>query len=38
MEKEIDVQEVLKHMREIIGMQAQDIAILKARIESLTNS
>lgn len=38
MEQEIDIQLVLKNMREIIGAQAQDIAVLKARIESITNS
>ena len=38
MEQEIDIQQVLKNMREIIGVQAQDIAILKARLESTTNS
>lgn len=34
MEKEIDIQVVLKAMREIIGNQAQEIAILKASIEA----
>ena len=34
MEKEIDIQAVLKAMREIIGNQAQEIAILKATLEA----
>jgi hypothetical protein len=38
MEKEIDIQAVLKAMREIIGNQAQEIAILKATLEASTNS
>jgi hypothetical protein len=38
MEKEIDIQVVLKSMRETIGNQAQEIAILKATIEASTNS
>jgi hypothetical protein len=38
MEKEINIEAVLKAMREIIGNQAQEIAILKASIEaSITN-
>lgn len=36
MEKEIDIQAVLKAMREIIGNQAQEIAILKATLEAST--
>ena len=36
MEKELDIQVVLKAMREIIGNQAQEIAILKASIEAST--
>lgn len=36
MEKEIDIQAVLKAMREIIGNQAQEIAILKASLEIST--
>ena len=36
MEKEIDVNEVLKHMRETIGLQAQEIAVLKATLETYT--
>jgi hypothetical protein len=35
MEKEIDVNEVLKYMRETIGLQAQEIAVLKATLETL---
>lgn len=38
MEKEIDIQVVLKAMRETIGNQAQEIAILKATLEASTNS
>jgi hypothetical protein len=37
-ETQIDVQAVLKVMRETIGNQAQEIAILKATIEASTNS
>jgi len=38
MEKEVDIQVVLRAMREIIGNQAQEIAILKATLEaSITN-
>jgi hypothetical protein len=37
-ETQVDVQAVLKAMREIIGNQAQEIAILKATIEASTNS
>jgi hypothetical protein len=36
MEKELDIQVVLKAMREIIGNQAQEIAILKASLEAST--
>ena len=36
MEQEIDVQEVLKNMRESIGVLAQENAILKAQITKLT--
>jgi len=38
MEQEVDIQAVLKAMRETIGNQAQEIAILKARLEASTNS
>jgi hypothetical protein len=38
MEQEVDIQAVLKAMREIIGNQAQEIAILKATLEATTNS
>lgn len=37
-ETQVDVQAVLKAMREIIGNQAQEIAILKATTEASTNS
>jgi hypothetical protein len=33
MEKEIDINIVLKNMREIIATQAQEIAVLKAQLE-----
>jgi hypothetical protein len=36
MDKEVDIQEVLKNMRETIGALAQENAILKAQI-STTN-
>ena len=34
MDTEVDVNAVLKNLREIIGAQAQEIAILKATIET----
>jgi len=34
MEKEINIDAVLRAMREIIGNQAQEIAILKASLEA----
>lgn len=37
-DKQVDIQAVLKAMREIIGNQAQEIAILKATLEATTNS
>jgi hypothetical protein len=37
-EKQVDVQDVLKYLREIIGIQAQEIAVLKATLESHTNT
>jgi hypothetical protein len=36
MEKEINIDAVLRAMREIIGNQAQEIAILKASLEAST--
>jgi hypothetical protein len=36
MEKEIEINEVLKYMRETIGLQAQEIAVLKATLEQHT--
>lgn len=38
MEKEIDIQIVLKALRETIGNQAQEIAILKATLEASTTN
>lgn len=37
-ETQVDIQDVLKNLREIIGAQAQEIAVLKARLVSTTNS
>jgi hypothetical protein len=34
MENEIDINNVLKHLRETIGLQAQEIAVLKATLEA----
>jgi hypothetical protein len=36
MENEINIEEVLKNMREVIGAYAQENAILKAQILKLT--
>ena len=36
MEKEVDIQEVLKNMRETIGVLAQENAILKAQVAQST--
>ena len=33
MEQEVDINIVLKNLRETIGLQAQEIAILKAQLE-----
>jgi len=38
MDQEIDAQEVLKGMREIIGSQAQEIAVLKALLNKSTTN
>jgi hypothetical protein len=35
---EVEINEVLKYMRETIGMQAQEIAVLKATIEAQTTA
>ena len=37
MEQEIDIQEVLKNMRETIGVLAQENAVLKAQLSSKQN-
>lgn len=37
-EQQIDIQIVLRHMREQIASQAQEIAVLKATIEALNAS
>jgi hypothetical protein len=38
MEKEVDIQELLKNMRETIGSLAQENAILKAQLAQLTTT
>ena len=38
MENEINIEEVLKNMREIIGAYAQENAVLTAQIEKLTTN
>ena len=38
METEIDIQEVLKNMRETIGVLAQENAVLKAQITKITTN
>lgn len=38
MDQEVDVQEVLKNMRETIGLMAQENAIFKAQITKLTTN
>ena len=35
--QEIDIQQVLMNLREVIGQQAQEIAVLKTVITSLTS-
>jgi cell division protein FtsB len=37
MEQEVDIQEVLKNLRETIGVLAQENAVLKAQITSLNS-
>ena len=37
MEQEVDIQEVLKNMRETIGVLAQENAVLKAQLISLNS-
>lgn len=37
MDHKINLDEVLKHMRDQIGVQAQEIAVLKATISTLEN-
>jgi hypothetical protein len=36
-ETTVEVQTVLKYMRELIGIQAQEIAVLKATLETPPN-
>ena len=38
MEKEVDVNAVLKNLREFVGAQAQEIAVLKARLEEISTT
>lgn len=35
---QIEIEEVLKHMREVIGTQAQEIAVLKATLAAISES
>jgi hypothetical protein len=35
MNNDLDIQEVLYHLREVIGVQAQEIAVLKASLIKL---
>lgn len=37
MEQEVDIQEILKNMRETIGVLAQENAVLKAQLTSLNS-
>lgn len=37
MEKEVEIQEVLKNMRETIGILAQENAVLKAQLNPTTD-
>jgi hypothetical protein len=37
-EKEVDLQEILKELRNIIGDQAQQIAMLRAAVSMLNSS
>jgi hypothetical protein len=36
--KQIKLEDLLKHMRDQIGSQAQEIAVLRATIENLLNA
>lgn len=38
MNQEVDVQEVLKGLREVVGNQAQEIAVLKALLNKSTTN
>jgi hypothetical protein len=38
MSQEVEINEVLKYLRETIGNQAQEIAILKATLEAHTTN
>jgi hypothetical protein len=38
MSQEIEINEVLKYLRETIGNQAQEIAVLKATLEAQTTN
>lgn len=38
MEQEVDIQEVLKSMRETVGVLVQENAVLKAQITKLTTN
>jgi len=34
-ETKIEIEQILKHFRDLVGAQAQEIAVLKATIESM---
>lgn len=36
-EPQLDIQDILRHFRELNALQAQEIAVLKATVDSLTN-
>jgi hypothetical protein len=38
MSQEVEINEVLKYLRETIGNQAQEIAVLKATLEAQTTN
>lgn len=36
-ETQIDIEQILKHFRDLVGAQAQEIAVLKATLEAIQN-
>jgi hypothetical protein len=34
----LDVEQILKYFRDLVGAQAQEIAVLRATIESISNN